>query len=169
MRAAPRLPARRGGSRVAGAFARVPLRLHHWPVAGTTLNAFTEQRFGQAAQWGFGNFSRLFADAHFAAAAAHSAEYAAGTIIPSLALALIFALRLREATRLNAALRTVLVMPMLIPLVAAAALFIFIFLPGNGLLDWHLARLGFRATNWIGNPDIALGSKALSVVPATGQ
>ena len=141
----------------------------YWPVAGTTLNAFTEQRFGQAAQWGFGNFSRLFADAHFAAAAAHSAEYAAGTIIPSLVLALIFALRLREATRLNAALRTVLVTPMLIPLVAAAALFIFIFLPGNGLLDWHLVRLGFRATNWIGNPDIALGSiMAITVWKNTG-
>jgi sn-glycerol 3-phosphate transport system permease protein len=141
----------------------------YWPIANTALSAFTEQGFGQAARWGFGNFARLFADAHFTTALANSAAYAAGTILPSLALALAFALRLREATRLNALLRTLLVMPMLIPLVAAAALFIFIFLPGSGLLDWHLAKLGLPATNWIGNPDLALGSiMAITVWKNTG-
>ena len=36
-------------------------------------------------------------------------------------------------------------------------------------MDWHLARLGFRATNWIGNPDIALGSiMAITVWKNTG-
>ncbi len=141
----------------------------YWPIATTARRAFTEQQFGQSARWGVGNFSRLFADAHFTTALANSAEYAAGTIVPSLVLALVFALRLREATRLNALLRTLIVMPMLIPLVAAAALFIFIFLPGSGLLDWHLAKLGLGATNWIGNPDLALGSiMAITVWKNTG-
>ncbi len=130
----------------------------YWPVLTTALRSFTEQRYGQTARWGVGNFVRLFADPHFANAAWNSAVYAAGTIVPSLALALAFALALRESGRLTALLRTVIVMPLLIPLVAAAALFVFVFLPGGGLLDWYLAKLGFGATNWLGDPSLALGS-----------
>jgi sn-glycerol 3-phosphate transport system permease protein len=40
----------------------------------------------------------------------------------------------------------------------AAALFIFIFLPGSGLRDYYLARLSFAETDWPGNPTLALGS-----------
>ena len=60
-------------------------------------------------------------------------------------------------------------LPLLIPLVAAAALFIFIFLPGGGLLDYYLARLGLAETNWLGDPALALGSIiAITVWKNTG-
>jgi sn-glycerol 3-phosphate transport system permease protein len=141
----------------------------YWPIVSVALRAFTEQRFGEAARWGAGNFRRLSADPHFATAAMNSAIYAAGTIIPSLALALGFALALRESGRLSAALRTIIVLPLLIPLVAAASLFVFILLPGGGLLDYYLARLGVGATNWLGDPSLALGSIiAITVWKNTG-
>jgi len=130
----------------------------YWPVAQVVLEALTVRRFGGITTWGFGNFARLFADPHFARAALNNLAYAAGTILPSLALALLFALGLKRNTRLNTVLRTLLVLPLLIPLVAASALFIFIFLPGAGLLDYHLATFGFGETNWLGNPDLALGA-----------
>lgn len=130
----------------------------YWPVVQVTIAAFSERRFGGGASLGFGNFVRLFADAHFTRAARNNAVYAAGTLLPSLALALVFALGLSASTRINAVLRTLLVLPMLIPLVAAASLFVFIFLPGAGLLDHYLARLGLAETNWLGDPDLALGS-----------
>ena len=141
----------------------------YWPIVSVTLRGLTEQRFGQSPRWGFGNFARLFADPHFANAARNSTIYAAGTILPSLALALLFALALRESGRLNSILRAVIVMPLLIPLVAAASLFVFIFLPGGGLLDWYLAKLGIGATNWLGDPSLALGSIiAITVWKNTG-
>ena len=136
----------------------------YWPIATAALRAMVQQRFGQTPSWGTDNFARLFADDRFATAVFNSAVYAAGTIGPSLVLALAFALALRESGRLNAALRTVLVMPLLIPLVAAAALFTFILLPGGGLLDWHLAKLGVGASNWLGSPDTALGAIILITV-----
>jgi len=71
---------------------------------------------------------------------------------------LLFALGLSATTRLSSLLRSLFVLPLLIPLVAAASLFIFIFLPGGGLLDHYLARLGFAETNWLGDPSLALGS-----------
>lgn len=141
----------------------------YWPILSVTLRAFTAQRFGETAHWGLDNFARLFADAHFHKAAANSAIYAGGTILPSLALALAFALALRESSAMTALLRAVLVLPMLIPLVAAAALFTFILLPGGGLLDWHLAKLGVASINWLGNQDTALGAMiAITIWKNTG-
>jgi len=76
---------------------------------------------------------------------------------------------LRETTRLTGILRTLVVMPLLIPLVAAAALFSFILLPGDGLLDFYLHRLGLGMVNWLGDPDLALGSvTAITVWKNTG-
>jgi sn-glycerol 3-phosphate transport system permease protein len=141
----------------------------YWPVLQVVVGSLQVKRFGGSASWGFGNYSRLFADPHFTQAVVNSVVYAAGTIVPSLVLALAFALGLQQSTRFTAVLRTLIVMPLLIPLVAAAALFIFIFLPGAGLLDYYLARLGLPEHNWLGNPDIALASiVAITVWKNTG-
>jgi sn-glycerol 3-phosphate transport system permease protein len=141
----------------------------YWPVLQVLLSSLTVRSFGGAAHWGTGNYARLFSDPHFASAITNNLVYAAGTIVPSLALALGFALALRESTRLGVALRTLIALPLLIPLVAAAALFIFIFLPGGGLLDYYLAKLGVGETNWLGDPSLALGSIiAITVWKNTG-
>ncbi len=145
------------------------LAFTYWPVLQVLLSSLTVRRFGGAAHWGIGNYARLFADPHFAKAVSNNVLYAAGTIIPSLTLALAFALGLRDSTRFAVILRTLIALPLLIPLVAAAALFIFIFLPGAGLLDYYLAKLGVGETNWLGNPSLALGSIiAITVWKNTG-
>jgi sn-glycerol 3-phosphate transport system permease protein len=115
-------------------------------------------RFAGRQTLGLDNYRRLFADGQFGRAAWNNAVYAAGTIAPSLVLALMFALALRDTTRLTTVLRTFVAMPLMIPLVAAAALFSFILLPGEGLLDFYLAKLGLPMINWLGDTDLALGS-----------
>jgi sn-glycerol 3-phosphate transport system permease protein len=134
------------------------LAFTYWPVLQVLWRSLIVQRFGNEAAWGLDNYRRLFADPHFAGAALNNTLYALGTIVPSLAAALSFAILLGENTRLHAVLRTLVVMPLLIPLVAAAALFIFVFIPGDGLLDYYLAKLGIGATNWLGDPSLALPS-----------
>lgn len=129
----------------------------YWPVARVLAESFVVGRFADHAL-GFGNYRRLLTDPHFARAAWNNTLYAIGTILPSLGLALLFALVLQGEGRLSGALRTLLVMPLMIPLVAASALFTFILLPGDGLLDFYLARFGVGMVNWLGNPDLALGS-----------
>ena len=84
--------------------------------------------------------------------------YAIGTVVPSLVIALALALVLKRSTPVNAFLRSIFFLPVLVPLVAVASLFLFIFLPGVGLIDHYLARLGMQGANWIGDPDIALTS-----------
>jgi sn-glycerol 3-phosphate transport system permease protein len=145
------------------------LAFTYWPVLEVALESLSVRAFAGSARWGLGNYRRLFADAQFAAAVSNNLIYAAGTIIPSLGLALLFAVGLRESTPFNGCLRTLIVLPTLIPLVAAAALFVFIFLPGGGLLDHYLARLGVAETNWLGDPSLALGSIiAITVWKNTG-
>ena len=122
------------------------------------VRSFIDQQYGQIARAGLGNYARLFADPHFRQAAWNNIIYAVGTIVPSLALALLFALGLSGSRRFTAFLRTLLVLPMMIPLVAASALFIFIFLPGEGLIDHYLAFIGAGQTNWLGNPALAMPS-----------
>ena len=141
----------------------------YWPVIQVLAGSLTVQGFRIAPHWGLGNYARLFADPHFGQAIRNNLLYAVGTIVPSLVLALSFALGLQGTDRFRGVLRALVAMPMLIPLVAAAALFVFIFLPGGGLLDWYLAKLGVASHNWLGNPDIALGSIiAITVWKNTG-
>ncbi len=134
------------------------LAFTYWPVVRVIQTSLTVQGFRNAAHWGLHNYVRLFDDRHFTAAVVNNVIYAAGTIIPSLVLALLFALALQETGRLTSTLRTLVALPMLIPLVAAASLFAFIFLPNAGLLDHYLGRFGLAETNWLGDPSLALGS-----------
>ena len=130
----------------------------YWPLLRVFADSMMVGRFTDQHALGLDNYRRLFTDAHFARAAWNNAVYAAGTIVPSLMLALLFALALRDTTRLTTVLRTLVAMPLMIPLVAAAALFSFILLPGEGLLDFYLAKLGVPMINWLGDSDLALGS-----------
>jgi sn-glycerol 3-phosphate transport system permease protein len=139
------------------------------PVLRVAAESLMVGRFAGETAFGFGNYQRLFADPHFARAAANNLVYAAGTIVPSLIFALALALALRDTGRFTALLRTLVVMPLLIPLVAAAALFSFLLLPGDGLVDFYLHKLGIGMVNWLGNPDLALGSViAITIWKNTG-
>jgi len=139
------------------------------PIVRVAVDSLMVGRFAGETTLGFGNYHRLFADPHFTRAAANNLVYAVGTIVPSLILALALALALRESNRFTAILRTLVVMPLLIPLVAAAALFSFILLPGDGLLDFYLHRLGLGMVNWLGDPDLALGAViAITIWKNTG-
>jgi sn-glycerol 3-phosphate transport system permease protein len=134
------------------------LAFTYWPVLQVIRGSLMVRSFRGAAHVGFDNYRRLFGDPHFSTAVINNFIYAVGTILPSMVLALGFAVALRDSTRLTGVLRTLVALPLLIPLVAAASLFAFVFLPGAGLLDYYLAKIGVAETNWLGDPSLALGS-----------
>ena len=107
---------------------------------------------------GLANYHAILADAAFRKAAINNLYYAVGTIIPSLLIALGLALALARSDRINNLLRAAFFMPVLVPLVAAASLFLFIFLPNVGLLDFYIGRFLAHPPNWLGDPDVALYS-----------
>ena len=107
---------------------------------------------------GLDNIAAVLADPAFTGAVVNNLIYAVGTVIPSIALALLFALALARTSAVTSALRAALFLPVLIPMVAASALFLFIFLPNVGLLDHYIGRLLPVLPNWLGDPDIALAT-----------
>ncbi len=132
----------------------------YWPVVQVLWQSLHGQVRvgGPQAYVGPQNFLKLFADPAFRKALANNLVYALGTVIPSLVLALGFAMALARSGRVNALFRALFFLPVLIPLVAAASIFLFLFLPNVGLLDYHLAKLALSGPNWLGDPDVALWS-----------
>lgn len=109
---------------------------------------------------GLDNYMSTLGDPAFRNALLNNLVFAVATLVPTMVLALGFALALARSSRVNAVFRAMIFFPVLVPLVAAAALFLFIFLPGVGLLDHYLAYLAVQPPNWIGDPDVALFSIA---------
>jgi sn-glycerol 3-phosphate transport system permease protein len=130
----------------------------YWPVAQVFWQSLHHQDRGHSLFVGLGNFIAILQDPSFQHALINDLVYAVGTVVPGLILALFFAVAVQQSTWFNALLRSLIFIPVLVPLVAVASLFLFIFLPGVGLLDHYLAMLGVASINWVGDPDIALAS-----------
>ena len=130
----------------------------YWPTLQVLWQSFGVGTRGAPAAFGTRNYQLIVADPAFRRALWNNLQYAVGTIVPSLVLALGLALVLNRSTRISTVLRSIFFLPVLIPLVAAASVFLFVFLPGVGLLDYYLAKLGIQGANWLGDPDVALYS-----------
>ena len=138
----------------------------YWPVVSVAVDSLYGRRLGEktAEFAGLGNYLRLAADPKFATAALNNLVYIGATVLPSIVLALGFALLLQRSTRFTAALRALFFFPTIIPLIGAAALWTFLFLPTVGLIDYYIGRLVPLSINWLGNPDTALASIAMVTV-----
>ena len=113
---------------------------------------------------GLENFQAVFSDPNFRQALLNNVVYGLGTTIPSIVLALLLALWVRRSTRLNQWLRAALFFPALVPMVAAATLWSFLFLPHVGLIDYYLGKLGVPDVNWLGNPGWAMVAISLVTI-----
>jgi multiple sugar transport system permease protein len=71
----------------------------------------------------------------------------------SLAIALIFALAMNQHIVGARFFRTMYYVPVILPIAALALIWLWIFNPDYGLLNYFLGQLGFASnTNWLGNP-----------------
>lgn len=134
------------------------LAFTYWPMLQVAVSSlFDGRQIGASGRFvGVSNYVRMAQDADFRGALLNSFVFALGTAVPSVVLGFLFALAVRRSGALSALYRAIFFLPTLLPLVAASAIFIFIFLPNLGLLDYYLAKLGVSATNWLGNPSVAL-------------
>lgn len=138
----------------------------YFPLLRSILDSFFDYRYtqnGAAIFVGLDNFSRLFQDDIFWTALQNNVLYLLFTVIPSVIIALALAVMLNENKIINRWFRTFFFLPTIIPLVSAATIWLFIFTPGIGLIDYYLSKLyGFVNNNFLGFKDSAL--MALSIV-----
>ncbi len=132
----------------------------YYPMLQVLWDSFFFKEYGAKTESfvGFANYQRLFNDPNFINAVKNNFIYAFGTVIPSLAIGLGLALALMESTRFKSFARSIFFFPTLVPLIAAAALWLFVYFPHIGLLDYYLEKIGVDSTDWLGDSDIALYS-----------
>ena len=105
---------------------------------------------------GLGNYVGLRADPIFRQVLANSVLFLIGTVPVTVALALVLALLLNRPHVLTTPFRTAFFYPALLPLVGAAAIWLFVYTPGYGLMDVYLRRIVGGGINWLGSPRLAL-------------
>ncbi len=105
---------------------------------------------------GLQNYRELAEDPIFLQVLLNSATFLLGTMPVTVALALVLALLLNRAHCLTGMFRTAFFYPTLLPLVGAAAIWLFIYTPGYGLLDVHLHWIARREVHWLMSPSLAL-------------
>lgn len=104
---------------------------------------------------GLKNYATLWGDPVFRQVLANSFQFLLGTVPVTVALALLLAMLLNRSHVLTAPFRTAFFYPTLLPLVGAAAIWLFVYTPGYGLMDVYLRRIT-GGVNWLGSPTLAL-------------
>jgi sn-glycerol 3-phosphate transport system permease protein len=111
----------------------------------------------------FENYADLLDPSHhigsrFGRVLGNTVLFALGTVGIGTPLALLFALLLNRRLRLLGLWRFAFVYPALLPLIAGASIWAFIFADQVGLATAILRALALPDVNWLGNPNLVLGS-----------
>ena len=102
------------------------------------------------------NYSDLFADPTFLLVVKNNLIYAAATIPVSIIIALSMALWANSKLPARGFIRTAYFTPTVLPMIAAANLWLFFYTPGFGVLDQIGSLFWFQSVNWLGQPETAL-------------
>ncbi|MGP9685695.1 carbohydrate ABC transporter permease [Halomonas sp. AOP25-F1-15] len=130
------------------------------PTVTTVINSLFLPGFrGAPTEFvGIENYQVLFNDPTFWKVARNNLVYAVGTIPTSIALALAMALFVNGKLRGRGFVRMAYFTPTILPMIAAANIWMFFYAPQIGLFNKLLGALGFSGVNWLGDPSVALGS-----------
>ena len=102
------------------------------------------------------NYSDLFDDPTFWVVVKNNLLYAAVTIPVSIIIALAMALWANSKIPARGFVRTAYFTPTVLPMIAAANLWLFFYTPGLGVLDQLGGLFGLPSVNWLGQPQTAL-------------
>jgi sn-glycerol 3-phosphate transport system permease protein len=130
----------------------------HVPALKTIVDSFyaTPQGSRPAPFIGVGQYATMLDDPIFWRAVENNLLYALITVPLAIALALAMALWVNGRVRGRAALRLAFFTPTILPMVAAANIWLFFYTPDYGLINQVIRALGFASVNFLGGPATAL-------------
>ena len=105
---------------------------------------------------GMENYQDILADPTFWKVLTNNLIYAGVTIPISIGIALAMALWANSKISARGFVRTAYFTPTVLPMIAAANLWLFFYTPGLGVLDQIGSLFGLSSVNWLGQPDTAL-------------
>ncbi|PRX46180.1 carbohydrate ABC transporter membrane protein 1 (CUT1 family) [Prauserella shujinwangii] len=113
---------------------------------------------------GFGNYAEVLSSSDFWASLWHTIWFTILTTPPLIVLALVFALLAERARRGRWFFRLAFFLPYILPSAVVALIWIWMYTPELGLLSRAVTSLGFAEPDWLGDPDFAMVSLAVTTV-----
>lgn len=122
-----------------------------------------------AAFRGLANYRQIMRDADFWSSLGNTLYYASMALPAGMIVSLGLALLLNQKIKGQAVYRTLIFLPSLVPIVASALLWMWIFNARYGLLNELLASIGIAGPGWLTNAHWAMPSLALMSLWSTGH
>ena len=124
-----------------------------YPIASSLYYSFTDFSVLQPPQWaGLENYRELVHDEVFQKSLYNTFYYAAWALPLRVVLALAIALLLNTGVRGMPVFRTIFFLPSLVPTVALAILWLWIFNGQYSILNYGLGMVGIDGPNWLSDP-----------------
>ena len=138
----------------------------HWPAVATVWHSFvsTPKKGRPAAFAGLDNYRAMVEDAVFWQALWNNVVFALGTIPLSIALALAMALWVNSRLTGRGFLRLAYFTPTVLPMIAVANIWLFVYPPQYGLLEQITGALGLPSHNWLGDRSTVLGAMVVVAI-----
>lgn len=137
-----------------------------WPIFRSIYLSFTKYRMGMdKPEWiGFENYMNLFGSGLFWKVMGNTLYFALITIIPSMAVGLFLATLVNRKSRMTGLVRTTYFYPVIMPMIAIASIWMFIYMAKNGLWDQFLMSLGKKPMNVLSSKRTVLPAMAIMYV-----
>ena len=132
----------------------------HYPAVGTLIDSLmSTPRAGRAAVFvGLDNYAVMIDDPTFWKSLRNNFWFAVVTIPVSIALSIGMALWVNDKIAGRQFLRLSYFLPTVLPMIAVANIWIFFYTPGYGLINQVIQLFGGHGQNWLGDPNLVLGS-----------
>lgn len=137
-----------------------------YPVLRSGYLSLTKNKMGMdRPEWiAFGNYTRLFGSTLFWKVMRNTAFFALYTVIPSMVIGLLLALLVNRRGRHIGFIRTAYFYPSVMPMIAIASVWMFIYMASNGLFDQMLVSLGMEPMNVLSHKETVLPAMAVMYV-----
>ncbi len=110
------------------------------------------------------NYAGFIGDRNFNRALTNTLLFAVYTVVPAMVLGLGLALLFQRSFRMKTVYRALLFSPWVTPMVAVSIVWIWLFQPEAGMLNYLLESVGLPASKWLSSRDTALLSVSLVTV-----
>ncbi len=141
-----------------------------YPFLASLYYSFTFYPVLRSPRWiGFDNYLNLFDDPRFLTSLWNSSYYALGAVPLGTLFGILLALLLNMRVRGLSAFRTLFFLPSITPTVAAAIVWLWMFNPRSGVVNYLLSFVGINGPAWLGDPQWAKPALILMSIWGVGN
>jgi ABC-type sugar transport system permease subunit len=127
------------------------------PTIYAFVLSFTDYSIMRPPNWvGLSNYETLLSEQETRTAFVNSLYYMVGTVFPSAAIGLFFAILLNQKLKGISLFRTAYYIPQVASWVAISMIWVFLLNPSFGVLNYFLSMIGLPKYGWLSDPDLAM-------------